>query len=253
MRTRIIAGNWKMHKTADEAKQFTEEVLEKLPKSDKVEAIICPPAVYLATLADMTKGTDLHVSAQTMHEADEGAFTGEVSPKMLKSVGVQHVVLGHSERREYYNETDETVNAKTKAAFEHGITPIVCVGETLEQRESNKTVEVVAEQVTKAFADVSAENAKEAVIAYEPIWAIGTGKTATAEDANEVCGEVRKTVEKLYGKEVADAIRIQYGGSVNPKNIEELLSTEHIDGALVGGASLEPASFLQLIEAGANA
>lgn len=253
MRTRIIAGNWKMHKTADEAKQFTEEVLEKLQKSDKVEAVICPPAVYLSTVANMTKDTDLHVSAQTMHEADEGAFTGEVSPAMLKSIGVKHVVLGHSERREYYNETDETVNAKTKAAFEHGITPIVCVGETLEQRESNKTVEVVADQVTKAFADVAAENAKEAVIAYEPIWAIGTGKTATAEDANEVCGEVRKTVENLYGKEVADAIRIQYGGSVNPKNIEELLSTEHIDGALVGGASLEPASFLQLIEAGANA
>lgn len=253
MRKRIIAGNWKMHKTADEAKQFTEEVLEKLPKSDKVEAVICPPAVYLATLADLTKDTDLHVSAQTMHESAEGAFTGEVGPTMLTSIGVKHVVLGHSERREYYNETDETVNAKTKAAFENGITPIVCVGETLEQRESDATVQVVADQVTKAFADVTADNAKEAVIAYEPIWAIGTGKTATAADANEVCGEIRKTVETLYGKDVADAIRIQYGGSVNPKNIEELLSTEHIDGALVGGASLEPASFLQLVEAGANA
>lgn len=253
MRTRIIAGNWKMHKTAEEATTFTKEVLAKLPKSDKVEAVICPPAVYLANLAELTKGTDLHVSAQTMHEANEGAFTGEVSPQMLTSIGVKHVVLGHSERREYYNETDETVNAKTKAAFENGLTPIVCVGETLEQRESNATVQVVADQVTKAFKDVSAEDAKTAVIAYEPIWAIGTGKTATAEDANEVCGEVRKTVESLYGAEVANAVRIQYGGSVKPSNIEELLSMSDIDGALVGGASLEAESFLQLVEAGANA
>lgn len=253
MRTRIIAGNWKMHKTAEEAVQFTKEVLAKLPKSDKVEAVICPPAVYLASLVDLTKGTDLHVSAQTMHEATDGAFTGEVSPSMLASIGVKHVVIGHSERRQYYNETDETVNAKTKAAFENGLTPIVCVGETLEQRESSATVQVVADQVTKALKDVSAEDAKKAVIAYEPIWAIGTGKTATAKDANEVCGEVRKTVEALYGSDVANAVRIQYGGSVNPKNIEELLSMTDIDGALVGGASLEAGSFLQLVEAGRDA
>ncbi len=253
MRTRIIAGNWKMHKTADEAKQFTEAVLAKLPKSDKVEAVICPPALYLQSLTELTKGTDLHVSAQTMHEAKEGAFTGEVSPAMLQSIGVKHVVLGHSERREYYNETDETVNAKTKAAFEYGITPIVCVGETLEERENGSTVQIVSDQVTKAFQDVSAENAKVAVIAYEPIWAIGTGKTATAEDANEVCGAIRKHVETIYGADVANAVRIQYGGSVKPSNIEELLSMEHIDGALVGGASLEAESFLQLVEAGANA
>lgn len=253
MRTRIIAGNWKMHKTADEAKQFTEAVLAKLPKSDKVEAVICPPALYLQSLTELTKGMDLHVSAQTMHEAKEGAFTGEVSPAMLQSIGVKHVVLGHSERREYYNETDETVNAKTKAAFEYGITPIVCVGETLEERENGSTVQIVSDQVTKAFQDVSAENAKVAVIAYEPIWAIGTGKTATAEDANEVCGAIRKHVETIYGADVANAVRIQYGGSVKPSNIEELLSMEHIDGALVGGASLEAESFLQLVEAGANA
>lgn len=253
MRTRIIAGNWKMHKTADEAKQFTEAVLAKLPKSDKVEAVICPPALYLQSLTELTKGTDLHVSAQTMHEAKEGAFTGEVSPAMLQSIGVKHVVLGHSERREYYNETDETVNAKTKAAFEYGITPIVCVGETLEERENGSTVQIVSDQVTKAFQDVSAENAKVAVIAYEPIWAIGTGKTATAEDANEVCGAIRKHVETIYGADVANAVRIQYGGSVKPSNIEELLTMEHIDGALVGGASLEAESFLQLVEAGANA
>lgn len=253
MRTRIIAGNWKMHKTADEAKQFTEAVLAKLPKSDQVEAVICPPALYLESLTELTKGTDLHVSAQTMHEAKEGAFTGEVSPAMLQSIGVKHVVLGHSERREYYNETDETVNAKTKAAFEYGMTPIVCVGETLEERENGSTVQIVSDQVTKAFQDVSAENAKVAVIAYEPIWAIGTGKTATAEDANEVCGAIRKHVETIYGADVANAVRIQYGGSVKPSNIVELLSMEHIDGALVGGASLEAESFLQLVEAGANA
>lgn len=242
-----------MHKTVDEAKQFTEAVLAKLPKSDRVEAVICPPTVYLQSLVDLTKGTDLHVSAQTMHEAKEGAFTGEVSPAMLQSIGVQHVVLGHSERREYYNETDETVNAKTKAAFEYGMTPIVCVGETLEERESGSTVQIVSDQVTKAFLAISAENAAKAVIAYEPIWAIGTGKTATAEDANEVCGAIRKHVETLYGADVADAVRIQYGGSVKPSNIEELLTMAHIDGALVGGASLEAESFLQLVEAGANA
>lgn len=253
MRKKIIAGNWKMHKTAEEAKQFTEEVLPNLPESDKVEAIICPPAVYLANLVEMTKDSKLSIGAQTMHEAKEGAFTGEVSPAMLTSIGVKHVVLGHSERREYYNETDASVNAKTKAAFENGLTPIVCVGETLEERESDATVQIVSAQVTKAFADVSAEEAKAAVIAYEPIWAIGTGKTATAADANEVCGAIRNTVEELYGEEVSNAIRIQYGGSVNPNNIEELLSMEHIDGALVGGASLEPASFLKLVEAGANA
>ena len=253
MRKRIIAGNWKMHKTADEAKQFTEEVMSQLPKSDKVEAVICPPSVYLATLAELAKQSDLQVSAQTMHESEEGAYTGEVSPTMLKSIHVSHVVLGHSERREYYNETDESVNAKTKAAFAHGITPIVCVGETLAQRESGETVAVVSEQVTKAFQDVSAHHAKEAVIAYEPIWAIGTGKTATAQDANDVCGEIRQTVEKLYNTDVANAIRIQYGGSVNPGNIEELLATEHIDGALVGGASLEVESFLKLVEAGHHA
>ncbi|AOV06908.1 triose-phosphate isomerase [Sporosarcina ureilytica] len=253
MRKRIIAGNWKMHKTAEEAKQFTEEVLTKLPESEKVEAIVCPPALYLENLVEMAKDSNLSIAAQTMHEAKEGAFTGEVSPAMLVSIGVKHVVLGHSERREYYNETNESVNAKTKAAFENGLTPIVCVGETLEERESDATVKIVSDQVTKAFSDVSAENAKQAVIAYEPIWAIGTGKTATAEDANEVCGAIRNTVENLYGADVANAVRIQYGGSVNPKNIEELLSMEHIDGALVGGASLEPASFLQLVEAGANA
>lgn len=253
MRKKIIAGNWKMHKTMEEATQFTEEVVAKLPTSDNVEAIICSPSLYLPSLVAQAKESMVKIGAQTMHEAKEGAFTGEISPAMLKSVNVDYVVLGHSERREYYNETDETVNAKTKAAFEYGLTPIVCVGETLAQRENGDTVKVVSEQVTKAFADVTAEQAKASIIAYEPIWAIGTGKTATAADANDVCGEIRRTVETLYGTDVANAIHIQYGGSVKPSNVVELLSMEHIDGALVGGASLEANSFLQLVEAGANA
>lgn len=253
MRTRIIAGNWKMHKTMEEATQFTADVLAKLPASDKVEAVVCSPSLYLPSLVEQAKASNLKVGAQTMHEAKEGAFTGEISPAMLQSVNVDYVVLGHSERREYYNETDETVNAKTKVAFEYGLTPIVCVGETLAHRENGDTVKVVSEQVTKAFDGITAEQAKASVIAYEPIWAIGTGKTATAQDANDVCGEVRKTVETLYGEDVANAIHIQYGGSVKPSNVVELLSMEHIDGALVGGASLEADSFLQLVEAGANA
>lgn len=253
MRKRIIAGNWKMYKTAEEAKSFAEEVKGKLSVSENVEAIICAPALYLTNLLEITKDSAVSVAAQTMHSEKEGAFTGEISPAMLASVGIEHVVLGHSERREYYNETDETVNQKVLAAFEHNITPIVCVGESLEERENGTTVAKVAGQVKVAFTGVSSENAAKAVVAYEPIWAIGTGKTATAEDANEVCGEIRSTIEELYGKEVAEAVRIQYGGSVKPDNIVELLSMEHIDGALVGGASLEPDSFVKLIEAGANA
>lgn len=253
MRTRIIAGNWKMYKTVEEAKDFAEEVKGKVSTSSKVEAVICPPAPYLSTLVQITEGSALNIGAQTMHYENEGAFTGEVSPSMLQSIGVGYVVLGHSERRQYFNETDETVNRKVKAAFTAKLTPIVCVGESLEERESNSTVEKVAHQVKEAFKAVESNQAETAVIAYEPIWAIGTGKTATAEDANEVCGAIRSTIGELYGQEVADKVRIQYGGSVSPANIVELLSMEHIDGALVGGASLQPESFVKLIEAGANA
>lgn len=241
-----------MYKTAEEARSFTNEVLGKVPTSDNLEAVICPPALYLSELVQLTKGSSLGIGAQTMHDANEGAFTGEVSPAMLASIGVGYVVLGHSERRQYFNETDESVNRKVHAAFNHQLTPIVCVGESLEERESGKTVELVANQVKKAFAGISTDLAKTAVIAYEPIWAIGTGKTATAEDANEVCGAIRETIAGIYNTEVADSVRIQYGGSVKPDNIAELLSMEHIDGALVGGASLEPASYLKLLEAGAN-
>lgn len=252
VRKRIIAGNWKMYKTAAEAKSFAEEVKGKVPVSDNVEAVICPPALYLSELVQLTKDSAVGIGAQTMHDVKEGAFTGEVSPAMLADIGVGYVVLGHSERRQYFNETDASVNRKVHAAFEYKLTPIVCVGESLEERESGKTVELVANQVKKAFEGIDADLAKQAVIAYEPIWAIGTGKTATAEDANEVCGAIRTTIGDVYNGEVADSVRIQYGGSVKPDNIVELLSMEHIDGALVGGASLEPASFLKLVEAGAH-
>lgn len=242
-----------MYKSAEEARNFVEEVKGKAPISENLEAVICSPALYLKELVQLTEGTSIGVGAQNMHYENEGAFTGEISPTMLTSVGVGYVVLGHSERREYFNETDDSVNRKTKAAFENNLTPIVCVGESLEERENGTTVTKVAGQVKKAFEGIDSELAVKAVIAYEPIWAIGTGKTATAEDANEVCGAIRATIVELYGEELASEIRIQYGGSVKPDNIEELLSMEHIDGALVGGASLDPTSFLKLLEAGAHA
>ena len=252
MRKRIIAGNWKMYKSLEEAKSFAEEVQGKAVVSERLEAVICPPALYLSELVQITKGSAVSIGAQTMHDVKEGAFTGEISPSMLSEIGVGYVVLGHSERRQYFNETDESVNKKVHAAFDYKLTPIVCVGESLEDRESGKTVDLVAGQVKKAFEGINADLAAQAVIAYEPIWAIGTGKTATAQDANEVCGAIRTTIGELYNETVADQIRIQYGGSVKPDNIKELLTMEHIDGALVGGASLEPASFLKLLEAGAH-
>src|SRR5690606_6332786 len=190
---------------------------------------------------------------QTMHDAKEGAYTGEVSPVQLKDIGINYVILGHSERRQYFNESDVSVNKKVKAAYEHGITPIMCVGETLEQRESGATASIVENQVAAGVAGLAEEQINQLVIAYEPIWAIGTGKTATAEDANEVCGVIRKKIADLYSQEAADQVRIQYGGSVKPANIEELLGMEHIDGALVGGASLEADSFVKLLEAGLHA
>lgn len=252
MRKPIIAGNWKMYKTMDEAVAFMDALAGKLKESDKTDVVICPPTPYLATLVEKSKGLPVQIGAQTMHEEIEGAFTGEVSPTMLTSIGVEYVVLGHSERRQYYNETDESVNRKVKAAFEHKLTPIVCVGESLEQREANETNVVVSKQVKKAFADISEENAAQSVIAYEPIWAIGTGRTATAEDANKVCAEIREVIASLYSDVTAQSVRIQYGGSVKPANIDELLSMSDIDGALVGGASLDPESFTALAEAGSN-
>ena len=252
MRKPIIAGNWKMYKTLSEAKQFAEEVKGLAPDSVKVDTVICAPALFLEHLTQTLSGTTVHVGAQTMHFENEGAFTGEVSPVQLADLGVEYVILGHSERRQYFNETDEAINKKVLAAFAHSLTPIVCVGESLEEREAGNTSSKVEEQVERALVGLSENQVKQTVIAYEPIWAIGTGKTATSENANEVCGSIRSKVESLFGQDVSEAVRIQYGGSVKPENIEELLTMKHIDGALVGGASLQSASFLKLLEAGAN-
>jgi len=250
MRKPIIAGNWKMHKTLEEAVQFVEEVKGLVPPRAEVDSVICAPFLFLDRLVQNTKGTDLQIGAQNMHFADQGAYTGEVSPVMLKDLGVTYVILGHSERRQMFAETDETVNKKVLSAFARALVPIICCGETLEEREAGQTNAVVASQVEKALAGLTPDQVKAAVIAYEPIWAIGTGKSSTAEDANEVCGHIRLVVSRLFGPEAAEAIRIQYGGSVKLDNIRDFLAQEHIDGALVGGASLEPASFLQLVEAG---
>lgn len=250
MRKPIIAGNWKMNKTLSEAKSFAEEVKSQVPSKEKVEAVICAPALFLQSLVEAAKGTDVEIGAQTMHFEESGAFTGEISPKALEDLGVQYVIIGHSERREMFNETDETVNKKALAAFRYHLLPIVCVGETLEQRESGKTMELVGNQVKKALAGLTNEQAKQTVIAYEPIWAIGTGKSSTSQDANEVCAHIRKVVAEQFSEDVAASLRIQYGGSVKPGNIKEYMAQPDIDGALVGGASLEAQSFLQLVEAG---
>ncbi|AGT33400.1 triosephosphate isomerase [Geobacillus genomosp. 3] len=250
MRKPIIAGNWKMHKTMAEAVQFVEEVKRLVPPANEVESVVCAPFLFLDRLVQNTTGTDLKIGAQTMHFADQGAYTGEVSPVMLKDLGVTYVIIGHSERRQMFAETDETVNKKVLAAFTRGLVPIICCGETLEEREAGQTNAVVASQVEKALSGLTPDQVKQAVIAYEPIWAIGTGKSSTAEDANEVCGHIRSVIARQFGSDAAEAVRIQYGGSVKPDNIRDFLAQEHIDGALVGGASLEPASFLQLVEAG---
>lgn len=246
MRKPIIAGNWKMNKTRDEALQFIYAVKDSVVSKNEVESVICAPFPYLRCLVKR-QGSELRIGAQNMHFEQSGAFTGEVSPNMLQGIGVTYVVLGHSERREMFNETDETLNKKVHASFEHHLIPIICVGESLENRENGTTNEVVDIQTIAALKGLTPEQVKQVVIAYEPIWAIGTGRTATAEQANETIGYIRSVVERVYGKEVADEIRIQYGGSVNPSNIKELMAQEHIDGALVGGASLDPESFLALV------
>lgn len=250
MRKKVIAGNWKMNKVLAEANNFVEETVKNAPNNEKVEAIVCAPFPFLASLVEKAEGSNVKIAAQNMHYEESGAFTGEVSPVMLKDLGVTHVVLGHSERREYFAETNETVNKKARAAFEHGLTPIVCCGETLEQREANETKNHVESQIKAGLKGLTDQQISETILAYEPIWAIGTGKTASSEDANEVCSHIRDVVEKVTSKETADKVIIQYGGSVKPANVDELLSQSDIDGALVGGASLEAESFLQLVEAG---
>lgn len=247
MRTPIIAGNWKMFKTAGEAVSFVNEVKGKAEIAG-VESVICAPFTALPALAEAVKGTSLKIGAQNMHWEESGAYTGEISGPMLQDLGVHYVIIGHSERRAYFAETDETVNKKVHAAFKYGITPIICVGEKLEEREAGQTKEVCRVQTEAALQGLSAEQAAQAVIAYEPIWAIGTGKSSTAEDANEVISYIRERVAAVFGQETADKIRIQYGGSVKPNNIREFMQQPDIDGALVGGASLKAASYIQLVE-----
>ena len=246
MRRPIIAGNWKMHKTPDEAAAMIKE-LAPLVKDTDVEVVICAPFTALQAVKEAAAGTNIKVGAQNMHWEEKGAFTGEVSPVMLNALGIEYVIIGHSERREYFAETDETVNKKVHSAFAHGLTPIVCVGETLAQREEGVTRTLVEGQTRAALQGLSLENVKNCVIAYEPIWAIGTGKTATSEDANEVIGYIRNTIADMFGKEAADAIRIQYGGSMKPENAAELMAMPEIDGGLVGGASLKAADFAKIV------
>ncbi|GEN32954.1 triose-phosphate isomerase [Aneurinibacillus danicus] len=246
-RTPIIAGNWKMHKTTEEAREFAHAVRSLTPK-ENMDTVICAPFTSLDALVQELEGYPIAVGAQNMHWEESGAYTGEISPGMLTSLGVQYVIIGHSERREYFAETDETVNRKAKAAFAHGLTPIVCVGENVEQREGGKTKEWVREQVLRAVEGLSSEQAKQLVIAYEPIWAIGTGKSSSAEDAQDVIAFIRSTVEDGFDAQVAAQVRIQYGGSVKPDNIGTYMEQPDIDGALVGGASLTPESFLKLLE-----
>lgn len=248
LRRPVIAGNWKMFKTRDEALQFIYAVNQEVPEASAVESIICANDVLLRCLVKR-QGENLKIGAQNMHFEENGAFTGETSPLVLETTGVTYVIIGHSERRAMFNETDETVNLKLKSAIKHDLTPIVCVGESLEVRENGTTDEVVKQQVVKAYDGVGADEALKSIIAYEPIWAIGTGKTATPEQAEETIKAIRNVLVSLYGNDVASKVRILYGGSVNPKNVDVLLQQENIDGALVGGASLDPMSFLTLVKA----
>ena len=246
MRIPIIAGNWKMYKTIPEARELVTGIKEKLKATGQVEVVVCPPFTALAPVAEVLKGSGIGLGAQDLFWEEEGAYTGEVSPVMLRDLGCQYVIIGHSERRQYFGETDETVNKKVKAALAHGLRPIICVGESLAQREAGETETLVATQVEKALAEVEATEIPQIVIAYEPIWAIGTGRSSTGEDANQVIGLIRKTIARLYRQELADQVRIQYGGSVKPENIKEFMTQPEIDGALVGGASLKVDSFLAI-------
>ncbi len=248
MRKPIIAGNWKMFKTRDDALFFILKVSTEMPPVEKVDSVICAQAPLLRDLVKR-QGDNLRIGAQNMYYEDEGAYTGEISGALLSSYKVDYVIIGHSERRNIFHETDEDVNKKIKAALKNNLIPIVCVGENLEERESGKTNEILRAQLSRDFQGISASNMFNVVIAYEPIWAIGTGKTATPEMADESCGYVRKVINDLFGKAVSETLRIQYGGSVKPENIDELLAMPNIDGALIGGASLDPEKFIYMAEA----
>ena len=252
VRKAIIAGNWKMNKTRPEAKALLEELKPMVADVKDVEIVACVPFTNLETALAATAGTNIKIGAENCHFEKSGAFTGEISADMLAEMGVEYVVLSHSERRQYFAETDETVNKRTKAALAAGLKPIVCVGELLWERECNITEEVIARQIKLDFFGISADDLKKCVIAYEPVWAIGTGKTATADQAEEVCAFIRATLAKLYGADVAETITVQYGGSMNAKNAAELLSKTNVDGGLIGGASLKAADFTVIIKAAEN-
>ena len=248
-RKTIIAGNWKMNKTATETKKFAEELKAILPKAKWCDVVVCVPAVNISAATKAFKDMRVSIGAENLFYEKSGAYTGEWSADMLKDLGVKYVIIGHSERRQYFGETDFTVNKKVHAALEAGLHPIICVGESLEQRELGITMELIALQVKSALAGVSAEKLRKCVIAYEPVWAIGTGKTATAEQAGEVCQEIRTVIRKMYGAHVARSVTIQYGGSMNAKNAAELLAQPDVDGGLIGGAALKVPDFLQIIAA----
>ena len=246
MRKKVIAGNWKMNMLPNETINFIEQ-FAPLVKDTKNEVILCVPFTDLFYALLHVQGTNIKIGAQNMHWEEKGAYTGEVSAQMLKSIGTEYVIIGHSERRQYFAETDETVNKKIKSALAVGLKPIVCVGETLEQRENGKTEEIVTNQVEKAFEGLNLEDLSKIIIAYEPIWAIGTGKTATKEEANETIAQIRKKIAKMYSQKEADEIIIQYGGSVKASNAKELFEMSDIDGGLVGGASLKPDEFSKIV------
>ena len=248
-RKTIIAGNWKMNKTLSETRAFAEEIKPMLGKPKWCEVVLCVPYVNIPAAVRLFKESRIAIGAENCHYESHGAYTGEVTAEMLKEAGVKYVIIGHSERRQYYNETDFTVNKKVHAALEAGLHPIICVGESLEQREMGVTMELIALQVKSALAGVAAEKVRRCVIAYEPIWAIGTGRTATAEQAAEVCTAIRAIIRNLYGARVARSVTIQYGGSMNPKNAAELLAQPDVDGGLIGGASLKPDQFVDIINA----
>lgn len=246
MRKKIIAGNWKMNKTPKEAIDLVNQLKDKVNTSD-VDVVFCVPFVDLIPVLDAVKGTNIAVGAQNMYYEESGAYTGEISPNMLTEIGIKYVIIGHSERRAYFAETDETVNKKVLKAIEHNLIPIICVGETLEQREQGITIDLVRLQTKIALKDVPSDKAKDIVIAYEPIWAIGTGKTATSEQAQEVCKAIRQVVSEIYDNSVSESLRVQYGGSVNGSNAKELFNMGDIDGGLVGGASLK-ADFEKIVK-----
>ena len=244
----IIAGNWKMNKTPSETRKLISEIKAEIPKSHKSEFILCPPFISIPAALEEAKDSSINIGAQNCHWEEKGAFTGEISPKMLSELGINYVIIGHSERRAYFGETDETVNKRIKSSLNEGITPILCVGENLTQRENGETQNIIKNQLELDFKDIDENSAEKIIIAYEPIWAIGTGKTATDNQAQEICEFIRNTIGKMFSAEVSEKIHILYGGSMNDKNAEGLLSMPDIDGGLIGGASLKADSIAQILK-----